>query len=885
MAILSFSAEAVPPDPVIHLTFGRSKSEFRWSDRRELTFESLAKVLSKAETGPKDGTCYTPATFTGFARRMDQAAQIDIVVLDADCGHTLEEIEKAVKARGWQAIIHSTYSHLSDVTTIAAEAFDRWSAANDGADVGAFMLAKKGYLPRVLKGAHIVEEMRDGSSRNYIVNHQVCPKFRIILPLETPWVASEYDSQSLANASWKERIGALSSALNLFHDQSCVDTSRLFYLPRTREGREFTSQIVLGEPCPLWDLPEANSDPAALPLMQIAIGSRPQLVSPDHKFAHDANGEVINLTTWAAKYAGRFEVTKAIKALAPNLIGSRRSGPKQHIECPNGADHVTGGTDRTGTYIVNASEVAHAGLPSINSGFVIHCMHNGCAGRDRLDHVSALLNGGKLTCSDLISEDFLTPEVPPVDPSAIIKSAAKGHLKPPPKQESQGNIDPILYADLPGALGIMHSWICETAPKPQPALTLGAVLAFAASVIGQRVQLQGSGVRPNIYVLAIGHSGAGKERPRAAIKQMARAAGLFNDLIGVEEVASDAGIIASVVMRPRQVMLLDEVSALLQSANAKGVGSHLSNVPPVLLKLYSSSNSTYQTKSYVDTEKVKLIDQPCVSLLGNCTPIGLSSALTTKDITSGLLSRMVLFDAGDLDPRYQSPKMSEPPQEALDWIIAWSRVSPVQSPLHRVGGEQLLEPRTVFVTPDAEKVALDFEGEMHSAKLRARVRGTDAVYVRAHENALKFALIRACAALPVKVDGAPSIDEATLCVDANIMRWAVSLSRATVIRMDAAACEISDTPFQQNLRAIERVLKSAGERGLTSREMARLPAGRHPKNYLEDLLTVLSKAHTVFWVEKMTAGMRGRPRSAYVHQDFIVVHYPQMEAEDDANNS
>jgi hypothetical protein len=881
MAILNFRADIVPTECLIHLTFGRSKSEFRWSDKRELTFADLAQVLSKAEPGPKDGTCYTPATFTGFARRMDQAARIDVVVLDADCGHTLDEIENAVSAQGWRGIIHSTYSHLSDVTTIAAEAFDRWSASNSGADVAQFMLAKKGYLPRVVDRAHIVEELRDGQTRSYLVKHQPCPKFRIILPIETPWVAAEFDSQSLANAAWKERIGALSATLKLFHDQSCVDTSRLFYLPRVREGWEFVSRVIGGDNCPLWDLPEVVAEAPLLAAYQSQAPNVVEFVRPDHKIANDSHGEVINLTTWAAKYAGRFEITKAIKARAPHLIGSRRSGPKQHIECPNSADHVTGGADRTGTYIVNASEVAHAGLPSITSGFVIHCMHNGCASRDRLDHVAALLSTGKLSCSDLTDAAFLMADAPHIDASAIIKSAATRQLNPAPVQESKSNIDPSLYADLPGALGLMHKWICDTAPKPQPALTLGAVLAFAASAIGQRVQLQGSGIRPNIYVLAIGHSGAGKERPRAAIKQLARAAGLFKDLIGVEEVASDAGIIASVVSRPRQIMLLDEVSALIQSANTKGVGSHLSNVPPVLLKLYSSSNSTYQTKSYVDTDKVKLIDQPCVSLLGNCTPVGLSVALTTKDITSGLLSRMVLFDAGDLDPRYQSPKMSDPPQEAVDWLIAWSRVSPIQNPLHRVGGEQLLEPRTVLVTPEAERVALDFEGEMHTAKLKARRRGTDAVYVRAHENALKFALIRACATLPVAAEGGPVIDEATLCVDANIMRWAVNLSRATVIRMDAAAADISDTPFQQNLKAIERAAKAAGERGLTEYELSRSPAGRHPKGYLEDMLSVLSKAKTLFWVKEINSGRRGRLRAAYVHADFIAVHYPQMEKNED----
>ena len=43
--------------------------------------------------------------------------EFDLVVLDADCGHTLEEIETAVTAHGWACIIHSTHSHLTTTTT------------------------------------------------------------------------------------------------------------------------------------------------------------------------------------------------------------------------------------------------------------------------------------------------------------------------------------------------------------------------------------------------------------------------------------------------------------------------------------------------------------------------------------------------------------------------------------------------------------------------------------------------------------------------------------------------------------------------------------------------------------------------------------------------
>src|SRR3954464_10131670 len=187
MVALSFNASDHPPPPgYITLTFGRSRIEPRWVDKRSFSFQQLADLLSHATVGEKDGPCYTPATLAGTARKQDQSTRIDIAVLDADCGHSFEEIRKAIADKGWAAIIHSTYSHETDQTTIAADACDKWMAEHSPDDVSAYMLTKKGYLPHVLVGAPIVEETRDGDTRSYIVKHQPCPKFRIVLPLQEP---------------------------------------------------------------------------------------------------------------------------------------------------------------------------------------------------------------------------------------------------------------------------------------------------------------------------------------------------------------------------------------------------------------------------------------------------------------------------------------------------------------------------------------------------------------------------------------------------------------------------------------------------------------------------------------------------------------------------
>ncbi len=877
MVLLNFDASVPPPEQTFSLTFGRSRSEVKWVDRQDLTFQQIAERLSTSPVGSKDGPCYTPAVFAQHSRKMEFAQQIDLVVLDADSGHSFEDIKAAVSAKGWRAIVHSTYSHLSTESHIAAEAAEKWMLDNPGAPIGAYMVSKKNYLPAVMHGAQIIDEVkRENNKRDLIIQHSPCPKFRIILTLDEPWRADDYDTQTLANAKWRDRIGALAYALNLSHDQSCVDTSRLFYLPRRRdEAQEFAYAVLDGEDCPLWSLPDAVATSPLFAMGETGAASRPglQVVDNAHRYVSDDFG-TINLTQWIAEYGQRFEVVKALKARSPAVFAPRINALKHHIWCPNAGSHFTNSGDGSGTYCVNASEVSQTDLRDI-TGFVIQCSHDGCktAGKDRLDHIEAFLADGSLTIADLTSPAFLTPDLPAVDLSAMVRSSANRILSTQAPPEGS-NIHPSLWADLPGVLGLMHKWVIATSPKPQPELTLGAMLAFCASAIGQRVQLQGYGTRPNIYILNVAYSGAGKDRPMSACKAMARAAGLFEQLIGVEEVASDSGIVSSVMKAPRQMMLIDEVSFMLGAATSSKSGAHLTNVVGTLLKLYSSSDEVYKSKSYADSDKVKTVDQPCVSFLGNSTPRGLSDALTNKDITSGLLSRMMLFSAGDRDPRINMPSQEPVPPNIVDWLTAWDRVSPIQNPMHRVGGEQLLEPRVVMVTDEAIEIARNFEGEMHETKLAARANGNDALYVRALENALKFALIRACAVLPAYGDNGPYVDESNLKVDAQTMRWAVDLSRSAIMGMCATTADLAESVYEQQLKQLRQVIHRKGENGITIRELSRTSAGRHSKQVLENLLNSLKLADEVFFVSIPTAG---RPREVWVNTLYRKVHGSEEE--------
>lgn len=384
-------------------TFG-SYTDTVWTDRRKLSWDALATILTVHQVGPKDGTCFVPATFTGDRRHKNDAARIDVVVLDSDAGFTLDEIRTAIAEQGWAAVISSTHSHLTTRTRAGRGNWDKFLlAAPDPSRAPADFLLGKGYLRRVVEGARIAEE----TDEFVFFEHQPCPKFRVAFPLARPWLAAGYDDQRQANAAWEERIEALAAVLHLNHDQACTDTSRLFYLPRRpADGPPSETAVLEGDACELFSLPAAP-DPEPTPRGRTASGKPGQRSARDARpeFTDPETGEVVDLKAWARRFAARFELAAALQARRPDVFVPRPGeSPKRHIRCVNEDAHTQAGADAA-TFVVNASQGSH-------KSFVYHCRHGHCDGQDRLGFLRQMLEQRWLTAADLTDPAYLTQEGP-----------------------------------------------------------------------------------------------------------------------------------------------------------------------------------------------------------------------------------------------------------------------------------------------------------------------------------------------------------------------------------------------------------------------------------------------------------------------------------------
>ena len=371
-------------------TFGYYTQHRDWRDRRTLSWPDLIGILTMHEVGPKEGTCIVPAVFRGDRRRKEDADQIDVAFLDCDSGAPLDQIQAAISARGWRAIIASTHSHLTTTTTCKRQGWDKYRAQH-GENAAGFLAADKGYLPQVTVGAVVVSETED----DVTFRHQPCPKFRIAIPLARPWKASDYPSQAVANRCWKESIEALAAVLGLRHDESCTDTSRLFYLPRRpADGPPPETAILDGVACDIFALPSPTGSPRE---------ERRRKAQP-HSFerlevADPETGEVFDIRRWERSHARRFEVVTALKARRPGAFVGKVVEGKHHLRCVNAAAHTSAQDDQA-TFAMNASA-------SGSGRFVLHCMHAHCAGHDHLVFLKQMIEQRWLSVGDLTSEAFL----------------------------------------------------------------------------------------------------------------------------------------------------------------------------------------------------------------------------------------------------------------------------------------------------------------------------------------------------------------------------------------------------------------------------------------------------------------------------------------------
>ena len=447
-------------------------------------------------------------------------------------------------------------------------------------------------------------------------------------------------------------------------------------------------------------------------------------------------------------------------------------------------------------------------------------------------------------------------------------------IKPMPKK----------LIEAPGLLGRITAYINSTARMYQPELALGNAIAFTGALVGRKLAAENDGLRTNFYCLGVGESCSGKDHSRKQMMKLASAAGLDcppvdpaivtpaleggRELIGGEDVTSDAAVLYALELQPSLLLQLDEIGHFFSSNKSRNASTHELKIVPLFTKLFTSSNVKYKAKIYAKSANQAriIIDQPNLCIYGTSTRGQIFNAIDSSQIADGFVGRQLMFFSSDIDPEPRTITNSMPPASLVEMVKAWGLFGyPNGTPVpHEPTGNNLLDAmeRPLVVLPTAEAAEIldsrrqEFRG--HRAALVNKGNPAHPLWGRAYEQTTKLALLASLGDHPPS-----SCDE--LRIQPEAAKWAAELITFTTWQTIKQMGTIGDTQYERDQIEVEQaVLHCKGVR-ISKTDLGK-KLKKIKKKYLHEIIAHLVSIEVLKEYIETTGG---RPAIYYAHMDNL----------------
>lgn len=391
------------------------------------------------------------------------------------------------------------------------------------------------------------------------------------------------------------------------------------------------------------------------------------------------------------------------------------------------------------------------------------------------------------------------------------------------------------FLEIPGFVGQVMRYCLDTAPYPNAVLAFSGAIALQSFLAGRQVR-DAADNRPNLYIIALAMSGAGKDWPRKLNTAILDDIGLL-DCLG-DKLASGEGLQDALKAHPSLLFQTDEFDTLLQ-AMAKARDHRYESIMAMLLTLYTASNSVMPLRRLSGDSSPGVIQQPHLVVLGTAIPKHYYASLSERMLTNGLAARLMIFDAGRRGPG-QRPTPIDPPKEILDVARWWAKEN-----AHRRTGSEAPKPRTVPESPEAtelkERVRAETEREYAAAEACTNECAMT-VWARVYEHACKLSLLYAV-----------SENAEDPVISADAVQWATDLvfylARRSLADIEAHA---SESRFDASLRKCLRIIGGMPQQSIERSDLLKrmsIKAGE-----LNEIVDTLMQREEICEDRRMTTG-------------------------------
>jgi hypothetical protein len=405
---------------------------------------------------------------------------------------------------------------------------------------------------------------------------------------------------------------------------------------------------------------------------------------------------------------------------------------------------------------------------------------------------------------------------------------------------------------VPGILQEVVEYYNATSIKDQPQFAVTTALAIGAMVMQRRYKTDQENY-PSINIINVGDTSTGKERLKGVVEEIAIEAGL-SSLIGPSGYTSAGGLFTSLMKKPAQLSIIDELGRQLSSAK-KERSSNSETAQTAIMEIFGRLNGIHRPPGYSnmsaltkpqiqkqqkkDAPKTMKLDNgktinvipleeeelyirhPALSVVAMSTPETLYESLSSMLIRDGFLPRFIVVETELGRKPSKKPRPALVSQELIKWMQTCSsnkamiidsngieiyvETDPKQCP------EPILIPFDSQCEKMLEKYESDLMEKMNTTKYLSEMYG------KTREIAMRISLIIAISCGSDKIL-------------TGHLQWAIDfVNYYTEKLIDRLGYALSDSDLELVCNDIMRIIEKSGTYGATDREI--YLKSRHARKY------------------------------------------------------
>lgn len=404
-----------------------------------------------------------------------------------------------------------------------------------------------------------------------------------------------------------------------------------------------------------------------------------------------------------------------------------------------------------------------------------------------------------------------------------------------------------------GLLGEITDWIVATSRKPNRSLAMTAAISIMAGICSRHL-MGPTGSATHLYLVNLGATSIGKDRPFKAIGQLLKAAG-YGAILQSAKFKSDTAI--ELVMKSSRVAVatVDEIgSAIFAKMGNRRATTHESAISSVLRELWSVlPGDDWQTSARAG-ERSEILASPALTLFGVSTLNEFYRSLNGASVDNGFLNRFTII-------------MADPPSEERD------------EEQDRLVVPQHLAKKLAAILPnagnlDALNALLGYEHPAHIVKVPWATPETEQAHLGLarrinrwrDEDDVASPFLGRTAEMAIRLATIHAVGRAgrTAVVTERDYRWGASVALASArFMIEDAALRMAETDFQANQRLVLSFIKKASR--MKRSEITRKVDGRWDPGLTDKILRGLAEGGQIGIIKGESTKEGGRKPDIYVY--------------------